>query len=167
MIPAIFRASFMLAVVHVFCAGLLPRSAEWLCSLGPDVCRETDFVALERLATHANTIQLVIALLIALSLLRRAWRLSGTHVRLSSQRLVHRHGHLARSVHEIDLRMLRDSSLHQSTTQRLLGIGTLRLVSRDPSHPILLLHNLPEPEHLREQLRAASYQQTSALPWIA
>jgi uncharacterized membrane protein YdbT with pleckstrin-like domain len=74
---------------------------------------------------------------------------------LTSERLRIIRGLLNRSTEEIELTRVRDVSYEQSLAQRALGIGTITVVSTDTTAPKLLLHDVDEPEQVKEMIRQA------------
>jgi len=64
------------------------------------------------------------------------------HYRLTSQRFYHQHGILYRITDRIDLFDIEDISCRQNILDRMLGLGTLVVSSRDASHPQLALRGI-------------------------
>jgi hypothetical protein len=82
---------------------------------------------------------------------------------LTSERLRIIRGLLNRSTEEIELTRVRDVSYEQSLAQRALGIGTITIVSVDATTPTLLLHDVAEPEQVKEMIRQAVREQRQRL----
>ena len=80
-------------------------------------------------------------------------RLRTTKYRLTSQRLVVEQGVLSRTLDEVDLRTVDDSSFSQSPLERLQGIGTVWVISSDRSTPRLAMRGISDPRALREKIR--------------
>lgn len=72
---------------------------------------------------------------------------------LTDQRLTLRSGVLSRSTDDIELYRIKDTRLEQGVLQRLVGLGTIVLVTSDTSMPTLLLPNIAGAEAVREQIR--------------
>jgi uncharacterized membrane protein YdbT with pleckstrin-like domain len=64
-------------------------------------------------------------------------------------------GLLSRSTEEIELTRVRDVSFEQSLAQRALGIGSITLVGTDATAPVVVLHDVEEPEQVKELIREA------------
>ncbi|HZO32016.1 MAG TPA: PH domain-containing protein [Chloroflexota bacterium] len=74
---------------------------------------------------------------------------------LSSERLRVVRGLLNRSTEEVELTRVRDVSFEQSLAQRALGIGTVTVVGTDATAPTIVLHDVEEPEQVKELIRQA------------
>jgi len=82
---------------------------------------------------------------------------------LTTERLRIVRGLLSRSTEEIELTRVRDVSYEQSLAQRALGIGTVTVVATDADTPRLLLHDVEEPERVKELIRQAVREQRQRL----
>jgi hypothetical protein len=78
---------------------------------------------------------------------------------LTTERLRVIRGLLSRSTEEIELTRVRDVSYEQSLAQRALGIGTVSVMATDIDTPLLLLHDIEEPEQVKELIRQAAREQ--------
>lgn len=78
---------------------------------------------------------------------------------LTTERLRVIRGLLSRATDEIELTRVRDVSYEQSLAQRALGIGTVKVVSVDATTPTTLLHDVDEPEQVKELIRQAVREQ--------
>ena len=74
---------------------------------------------------------------------------------LTTERLQVVRGLLSRSTEEVELTRVRDVSFEQSLAQRALGIGTVTVVGTDATAPTLVLHDVDEPEQVKELIRQA------------
>jgi hypothetical protein len=72
---------------------------------------------------------------------------------LTTERLQIVRGLLSRSTEEIELTRVRDVSVEQSLAQRALGIGTITLIGTDATAPMVTLHDVEEPEQVKELIR--------------
>jgi uncharacterized membrane protein YdbT with pleckstrin-like domain len=63
---------------------------------------------------------------------------------LTSQRFIHTSGILVRTTDRIDVIDIDDVSYSQGLIQRMLGVGTVNLVSKDQSHPKLVLRGIDQ-----------------------
>jgi uncharacterized membrane protein YdbT with pleckstrin-like domain len=82
---------------------------------------------------------------------------------LTTERLRVIRGILNRSTDEVELTRVRDVSYEQSLTQRALGIGNVVVVSVDATAPMLVLHDVAEPEQVKEHIRQAVREQRQRL----
>lgn len=72
-------------------------------------------------------------------LLLLAYRRMSVHYELSTQRLIHQKGLLRRVTDRIELIDVDDITFEQGLIDRLTGVGTIRVISSDRTHPELLL----------------------------
>lgn len=73
--------------------------------------------------------------------------------RVTNYRIDYERGLLSRNIDTLELWHVEDMHFHQSLLQRVLGVGSIRVVSRDESLPDLLLRGLPDPRPLYETLK--------------
>ena len=93
---------------------------------------------------------------IGLILLARAWYLvASTRYRLTSQRLFAQTGLIAKNVEEVELFRVKDVTLSQGVLDRLLGVGTVTVLSTDDTAPELDLAGIRDPLAAKEALRTA------------
>jgi membrane protein YdbS with pleckstrin-like domain len=78
-----------------------------------------------------------------------------THYKLTNQRLFIRSGFISRSLEEIQLYRVKDVAFHQSILDRVLGIGSITVLSSDESAPRVTLIGIEEPETFKEEIRTA------------
>src|SRR5262245_33185283 len=74
---------------------------------------------------------------------------------LTTERLQVIRGLLSRSTEEVELTRVRDVSYERSLPQRALGIGTVSVVGTDATTPTVVLHDVEEPEAVKEMIRQA------------
>jgi hypothetical protein len=79
----------------------------------------------------------------------------GVRYELTSQRLRISRGLLGRSVEEIELVRVRDTSITQHLGERALNVGDIEVFSNDPSDPTIKLHNVKQANEVRELIRKA------------
>ena len=93
---------------------------------------------------------------IGLILLARAWYLvASTRYRLTSQRLFAQTGLIAKNLEEVELFRVKDVTLSQGVLDRLLGVGTVTVLSTDDTAPRLELAGIRDPLAAKEALRTA------------
>lgn len=78
---------------------------------------------------------------------------------VTTQRLRIVRGILSRSTEEIELVRVRDVSSEQGLTQRALGIGSVIVVGTDATAPRVILHDVEDPENVKEIIRQAVQEQ--------
>lgn len=76
-----------------------------------------------------------------------------THIRITTQRLQIETGVFSRQLEEVELYRVKDTTLEQTLLQRLVGLGTVRLMTSDESSPVVLLKHLPQSREVREIVR--------------
>jgi uncharacterized membrane protein YdbT with pleckstrin-like domain len=88
-----------------------------------------------------------------------AWiRLRSTQYTVTNQRVLIEQGIFSKEVDEIDLRYLDDSLFTQTLLDRILGIGSVTLLSSDKTSPRYVLRSINDPRGVRETIRAEAYQ---------
>jgi membrane protein YdbS with pleckstrin-like domain len=112
------------------------------------------------LAAHAWYVRLFpVAAVLAFLLIIwcRAWLfVHGEAYRLTSERFFVRRGILVRHNDEMEIIRINDVTLRQSLLERLLGIGTVTVISNDDTTPLVAMAALPEPEAVKEHVRTAA-----------
>lgn len=91
---------------------------------------------------------LVVFLMLVRSITRRA-----TRYVLTSERLRVTTGILSTTTEELELRRVRDTGVSRPFLLRILGLGDVRILSADPSHPRTTLHAVREPDVLQGTIR--------------
>lgn len=93
---------------------------------------------------------------IGLILLARAWYLvASTRYRLTNQRLFAQTGLIAKNLEEVELFRVKDVTLSQGMLDRMLGTGTVTVLSTDDTAPRLALAGIRDPMAAKEALRTA------------
>ncbi|MCB0113010.1 MAG: PH domain-containing protein [Caldilineaceae bacterium] len=85
----------------------------------------------------------------------------GIRYELTTQRLRVVRGLLGRSLEEVELVRIRDTSVTQHMGERMLNVGDIEIESNDPSHPSFKLHNVKEANEVRELIRKAVMEERS------
>jgi len=75
-----------------------------------------------------------------------------TRYRLTSQRIIMESGLLGKRIDEIELFRVKDTRLHQSLVQRIVGLGDIEIISTDVSGSYRITM-LPGAREKREQIR--------------
>lgn len=73
--------------------------------------------------------------------------------RISNYRIDFERGFFAKDISTLELWHVEDLSFHQSLLDRLLGIGTIRVMSHDDTMPDLRMRGLPNARKLFEELK--------------
>jgi len=79
--------------------------------------------------------------------------------KLTNQRLILTYGFIGRRTEEIDLFRVNDVGVKQHPLERITGIGDIFLASADQSTPVRYLHNVPQPDRVKDLIREASRQE--------
>jgi uncharacterized membrane protein YdbT with pleckstrin-like domain len=85
-------------------------------------------------------------------------RLHSTKYTVTTQRVLIEQGVFSKTVDEIDLRYVEDSAFTQSLIDRILGIGSVTILSSDKTTPRYVLRSIKDPRGVREIIRAQAYQ---------
>lgn len=100
---------------------------------------------------------LIISVIILLIIKVRAFIYSHQlRYRLSSERLFITRGLISRMIDEMELIRINDVILSQSFKERLLGIGTVTVLSNDDTTPELVLPGIPKAPAVKEHIRSAA-----------
>jgi hypothetical protein len=76
--------------------------------------------------------------------------------RLTSHRLQMVHGFIGRRTEEIELFRVNDVAVKQNILERILGRGDISVETTDSTAPVTTLINLPDPDRIKDLIRAAS-----------
>ncbi|MFM2399915.1 MAG: hypothetical protein RL341_2072 [Pseudomonadota bacterium] len=95
-------------------------------------------------------------LIIPLGILIYKWLQTKTTVyEVTSQRIKFESGILSKTVEEIELYRVKDTSLEQPFLLRLVGLGNILIRTMDESTPDVMLRAVPSAAALRENMRVA------------
>lgn len=75
------------------------------------------------------------------------------HYRISNYRIDFEHGLLSKDIDTLELWHVEDIHFHQSLLDRILGVGTITVISHDDTTPRLLLKSLPKARPLFDTLK--------------
>jgi membrane protein YdbS with pleckstrin-like domain len=87
-------------------------------------------------------------------LIHRILKTKSEKWRISSRRVQRQTGIVSTQIGSIELWRVRDIQYQQTFMERILGVGTILLLSTDASDPVLSLRGLPEPLALYEWLKS-------------
>ena len=79
--------------------------------------------------------------------------------KLTNQRLIMTYGFIGRRTEEIDLFRVNDVGVKQHPLERITAIGDVFLASADQSTPVRYLHNVTQPDRVKDLIREASRQE--------
>lgn len=79
--------------------------------------------------------------------------------KLTSQRLMFEFGFIGRTTEEIELYRVTDVGVKQHPLERITQMGDIYIASGDSSSPIKYLHNVNDPERVKDLIREASRQE--------
>jgi len=82
-------------------------------------------------------------------------RRRATHYRISTRTIDIEQGVLSKRIDTLQLWRVRDVMFEQSLTERLLGMGRIRIITHDRSSPDVVLKGLPDARALFEKLKLA------------
>ena len=77
---------------------------------------------------------------------------------ITNQRVMIEQGVLSKSLSEIDLRYIDETEFFQHFSERILGIGSVTLISSDKAFPTTTLRGIKDPRAVRELIRSHAYQ---------
>lgn len=72
----------------------------------------------------------------------------GVHYQLTTHRLVHDAGLLRRVNNRVEVIDMNDITFIQGPVERMLGIGSIRIISSDTTDPTLILHGVEDVENV-------------------
>lgn len=131
---------------------LVPLAAHFFSATMPDEVRAQGIKNAGWAIAAVLTTVLLIALIVA-------WmRLRSTMYTITNQRVLVEQGIFSKTVGEIDFRYVDDSSFTQTFVERILGIGTVTMLSSDQTTPQFALRSIKDPRGVREMIRAEAYQ---------
>jgi uncharacterized membrane protein YdbT with pleckstrin-like domain len=146
----ILLAGYVIAIVVTLVA--IPALSHFFASTMPDATRAG------RLTTAGWIIAGALTLIEALAFLVAWVKLRSTSYTITNQRVQIEQGIFSKTVDEIDLRYVDDSSFTQGLLDRILGIGNVTLVSSDKTTPRYVLRSVRDPRGVREMIRTEAYQ---------
>ena len=115
------------------------------------------------LKENAKYIPLVIALIVLLIVWFKAFLFKNKiRYRLTSERFFVNVGILSRKVDELELIRVNDVTMSQTIAERMLGLGTVTVLSNDETTPTLVLKGISGPEKVKESIRNAAAKKRQA-----
>lgn len=77
------------------------------------------------------------------------------HYIITNERVRITEGILGKSRENLELIRVQDVDYSQKLSERMMNIGDITIRSHDPSHPVIVLQNIKEPEKVQEIIRRA------------
>lgn len=87
-------------------------------------------------------------------------RVKSTMYTVTNQRVIIESGLMTKSLEDIDLRTVDDTTFHQTFFDRIFKIGNVAIVSTDKVAPRFVLRGINDPRGLRELIRSHAYAAT-------
>lgn len=79
--------------------------------------------------------------------------------KLTNQRLMYEFGFIGKTTEEIELYRVTDVGVKQHPFERVTKIGDIYIASGDTSSPTKYLHNISDPERVKDMIREAARQE--------
>ena len=99
---------------------------------------------------------LLIPFLIGLIILLNVWyKTASQKYRLTTQRLFVQKGLIAKHLEELELFRVKDVTVKQGILQRIMGFGSISVLSTDDSNPQTVLIGINKPVDVKEKIRNA------------
>ena len=98
-------------------------------------------------------VSLALAVIGAVLILVPVIRTKTVRYRITNYRVDYERGLFGKDIDTMELWHVEDLDFHQSFVDRLLGVGTITVLSHDDTTPKLVMHGIPEPRKLFEQLK--------------
>ncbi|WP_425615753.1 PH domain-containing protein [Anatilimnocola sp. NA78] len=76
----------------------------------------------------------------------------GMSYELTSQRLMHKVGIFSQSTNRIEVIDVDDVSYHQTFIERMLGVGTIKILSSDTSDPMLVIRGIDDVKRIANMI---------------
>ena len=96
----------------------------------------------------------VAAVVVGLCILMVPWlRVKSVAYKISNYRIDIEHGIISRDIDTLEIWHVEDVRFHQSILDRILGVGSITVISHDDTTPEVLLRGLPHPKSLFETLK--------------
>ena len=79
--------------------------------------------------------------------------------KLTTQRLIFEFGFVGKTTEEVELYRVTDVGVKQHPLERITQMGDIYVASGDTSTPTKYLHNIPEPNRIKDMIREATRQE--------
>jgi uncharacterized membrane protein YdbT with pleckstrin-like domain len=84
--------------------------------------------------------------------LQLAYRKMTVRYRLTSQRLIHESGLLKRVTNRMEVIDIDDVTFEQKIVERMMGVGSIKIISSDRTHPELWMRGIENVRHVATQI---------------
>jgi uncharacterized membrane protein YdbT with pleckstrin-like domain len=85
--------------------------------------------------------------------LRIAYGMLNYHYRLTTERLFVSTGVFSKTIDQLELVRVDDVRIRKSLVERIVGLGTVEIISTDASHTETILRGIEDPERLADMVR--------------
>lgn len=87
---------------------------------------------------------------------------NSTHYKVTNQRIIVRTGLIGKKIEEIELIGVKDISVTQSMADRILGVGSITILSTDKTTPELILDDVKDVQSVKDIIRNAVREEKAA-----
>lgn len=87
--------------------------------------------------------------------LKEVAHVNSTNYKVTNQRIIVRTGLIGKKTEEIELILVKDISVQQSLSDRVLGVGSITILSNDKSTPVLVLDDVKDVQNVKDIIRNA------------
>lgn len=94
--------------------------------------------------------------------IKEAAHVNSTTYKVTNQRIIVRSGLIGKKVEEIELLGVKDISVEQSLGDRLLGVGSITILSLDKTNPVLVLDDVKDVQEVKDIIRHAVREEKAA-----
>ena len=98
-------------------------------------------------------VAVVLVLLAVVVMVIPIWLTKSVRYRISNYRIDYERGILSKNIDTLELWHVEDIQFHQSLLDRILGVGTITVISHDDTTPELRIEGIPNPRPLFESLK--------------
>jgi uncharacterized membrane protein YdbT with pleckstrin-like domain len=96
----------------------------------------------------------IVTILIAAYIQAHIWfRLKLDDYKVTNERLITRKGFIWRNLEELELFRVKDVAVHQSVIGRIVGFGTIKIISTDVTTPTIKITGIENPIKVKEEIR--------------
>jgi hypothetical protein len=94
--------------------------------------------------------------------LKEKAKLNSTSYTITNQRIIVKTGLIGKKIEEIELMSVKDVNVKQSITNRLLGVGSITILSTDKTTPSITLDDIKDPNTVKDVIRNAVREEKAA-----
>jgi len=127
-------------------------TGKWISAVILTVVAIVAMLQVKALGESWEIVMLVLGLLWVGLVLNFFYRKLNARYQLTTQRFIHRSGILTRVSDRIEVIDIDDVTYHQGLVERLLNVGSIKLVSSDRTHPELWLRGIDKVKEVADQI---------------